>query len=177
MNDNSDTLSTTSSAVSERSISGVMIEGEESSYAINSSPRSDASGISMSSEFIRKLDSVMKLDEVIKSSAIKKEDNEDGVGKKGSSFYDKHKSHHLGENLSTYETKLYEYASYSLMEEVDICYCKINNKDFMTVKFDESSLCDKVLNILEKLEMHLSLEEKEKILQQLYLLSMGEYIH
>lgn len=34
------------------------------------------------------------------------------------------KTYHLGDNLSQYELNLYEYSAFSLMEEIDIFYCK-----------------------------------------------------
>ena len=53
---------------------------------------------------------------------------------------DRHKSLHLGNTLSAYEANLYEYAAFSLTEEVDVAFCKMNNKEFAAIKFDDNTL-------------------------------------
>jgi len=59
----------------------------------------------------------------------------------------------LGQTLSTHETNLYEYSAYSLMEEIDINFCKFNNKQaFWAKTYTLDSLTDKVQFFLEMLE-------------------------
>ena len=63
------------------------------------------------------------------------------------------KSQVLGANLSSYETNLYEYSSFSLNEEIDIVYCKIENEsDFLATTFDDDTLHDKVSILMEMME-------------------------
>jgi hypothetical protein len=58
----------------------------------------------------------------------------------------------LGDKLSQYELNLYEYSAFSLLEEIDIFYCKNKNMEVFENYFDEDSLLDKIQYLLEMME-------------------------
>lgn len=85
------------------------------------------------------------------------------------------KSRVYGKNLSSYEVKLFEYSNFSLMEEVDIVFCKIKRQAFASATLDEDQIKGKILSLTEVLESQQPGETVLEVLQELYLLSMGEY--
>jgi len=62
------------------------------------------------------------------------------------------KSQHLGDNLCEYELNLYEYSTFALMEEVDICYCKFKNTSKFATEFNDDDLRNEVQTMFEKLD-------------------------
>ena len=75
------------------------------------------------------------------------------------------KSQTLGDKLSQYELNLYEYSAFSLLEEIDIFYCKKKNLELFENEFDEDSLMDKIQYLLEMMEAVVDDDKKSKLIQ------------
>jgi len=75
------------------------------------------------------------------------------------------KSHQLGANLSEYETHLFEYSSFSLMEEIDLSFCKFKNIDLFKTAFTEDTLTDRIMYTLEVLEQQLTPAKESETIQ------------
>lgn len=104
----------------------------------------------------------------------------------------------MGKKLTEYELHLYEYSAFSLSEEVDLFYCTHKQAELAQVPLDLKKLRSKtqfILEILEQEPVPLPDEEdgidgtgsrqqrglsesqkmRERSIQELYILSMGEY--
>ena len=148
MSDDKDCISDTSSVVSEKSISGYEKEEKPEVKTEVAAAKAESAKADSASE------SNSELNESLKSAEPKVSDKS---GRAGGPLANNDlpplpdfqgqasgKSQHLGDKLGDYELNLYEYSTFSLMEEIDIHYCKFKNLEKFKKEYTDDDLRNEV---------------------------------